>query len=96
MQDFLLNEDGSMKIENGDFVIGNCDMQNKSLLLSLAKGSIKKNPISTVGISNYLESEDSAAMLREIRTRFSADGMDVKQLGFTSDGKLSINAPYIE
>jgi len=96
MLDFILDEDGDLKIENNDLVIGNADMQNQILMLLLPKGSIKEFPDATVGLSNYIEAEDPAAMLREIRNRLTADGRVIKELSLNNDGKLLINAPYIQ
>lgn len=93
MLDFLLDETGDLAIENGDLVVGNAENQNKALLLKLPKGAIKEKPTATVGLSNYLEGENPGEMLREIRTRFSEDGMEVKELG-VSGTKINIDADY--
>lgn len=94
MKDFLLDENGDLKIENGTLVIGNCEEQNQALLLKLPKGAIKEHPGATVGIMNYLESEDPAALLLEIRQRYTDDGMVINKLGFNDEGKLIIDAVY--
>lgn len=80
-------------IANGDIVTGISDMQHQRLLLEWSKGTLKEYPIATVGIYNYLEAEDSAAMLREIRQRFTDDGMDIRSLEITEQ-ELKINAVY--
>lgn len=94
MNDFLLDTNGDMLIKNGDFVCGKSDQQQQGLLLMLPKGSIKEHPDATVGLLNYLESEDNAGLLREVRIRFAQDGMTVKKVGFAANGNLEIDAPY--
>jgi len=94
MKDFLLSDTGDLKIENGDFVVGTSDAQNQRLLLILPKGSIKEFPTATVGLSSFLETEDEAGMLREIRNRFTDDGMEIKQMGFDKDGNLLMDPQY--
>ena len=49
---------------------------------------------SGVGSYKFLESEDEAGFLREIGLQFTADGMDVKELSVTADGKINVNADY--
>jgi len=93
MKDILLDENGDMLCANGDIVTGVSDMQHQRLLLEWGKGVLKEYPTATVGIFNYLEAEDSAAMLREIRQRFTDDGMNIQKIDFT-EGKLTINAVY--
>ena len=95
MKDLLLNpETGDLLIKDGDFVIGTSDMQNKARLLQLPKGAIKQFPTSTVGLANYIESEDVQGMVREIKQCFTADGMKVNYVGFDKQGKLIIDANY--
>lgn len=96
MKDFLLDpETGDLQTNAGDFVTGVSDQQQQMLLLKLPKGSIKNNPVATVGVMGYLEHEDGAALLREIRNKFTADGMAIKSLGFSENGdQLKIDAPY--
>lgn len=96
MNDFLLDpESKDLQINaTGDFVVGFSDNQNKALLIDLPKGSIKKYPTATVGAMSFLEQEDTGAFLREIRDKFTDDGMKVNSLKFASDGKLYIDAEY--
>jgi len=93
VKDFLLDSNGDLSFENGDIKCGTSDNQHKQLLLICDKGSFKEFPATCVGAANYLESEDSAALLREVRTQFTSDGMTVTKI--TIDGeKLNIDAKY--
>jgi hypothetical protein len=94
MKDFLLDaETGDLKIENGDLVVGTSDQQHQRLLLLCDKGSFKEFPSTGVGASNFLEGEDPADFLREVRTQFTADGMTVRKIAFENN-KLKIDARY--
>lgn len=95
MKDLLLEVDtGEMACENGDLLVGISDNQHKQLLLKLNKGALKEFPTSCVGAANYIEAEDPAGFLREIRNEFKDDGMEVKKLGFDVNMLLSIDADY--
>jgi hypothetical protein len=93
MQDILFNFSNGTIFKNGDLNVGDCEQQNKELLLLCEKGSLKQYPITGVGLITYLEGEDYAAMLREIRNQFIADGMTVNALNF--DGaQIQFDANY--
>lgn len=93
MQDLLLDDGGDLSITNGDLVIGESTQQHQQLLLASAKGEFKENPTATVGIMNYLESENVGEMLGEIKRRFSDDGMTVNSLSIANENIL-IDASY--
>jgi hypothetical protein len=94
MTDFLLNNEGDIRIEGNDLFIGVSDQQQQERLLLTEKGNIKQFPTAGVGTRVYLESEDQAGLLSEISRQFTGDGMKVKELRIDSNGKLIINAPY--
>jgi hypothetical protein len=94
MNDFLLDQDGDMKIAQGDFVSGNSDIRNQELILMIPKGGFKQNPTATVGLARYIENNDVAALLRDIRLCFTADGMRVEKLTISKDSNLVVEAPY--
>jgi hypothetical protein len=84
--DLLIDATGNLKI-------GNSDQQHQALLLLLDKGSLKENPDAGVGAFKYLEAEQAAAFLREVRMQFANDGMQINQIVFDNN-KLLIDAPY--
>jgi hypothetical protein len=94
MQDFLLDEDGDLAIEDGDLVIGHSDQQHQSDLLLLGKGGSKEFPTLGVGLFSYLENEDRSGLLREIKVQFNADGMVVSNVGYNSKGQVVYEAEY--
>jgi hypothetical protein len=95
MRDFLLDIDEDIDIEADDLVIASSsDQQHREHLLLLEKGSLKQFPSAGVGLFKFLEGDDPGALLREIAVQFSADGMQVKQVGFDTNNQLIIEAPY--
>jgi hypothetical protein len=94
MTDILLDtETGSLAIQNGDFRIGESDRQNQKLLLITDKGAWKEFPTAGVGAANYLEAENPAEFIKEVRQQFAADGMKVSRI-VVENGKLKIDASY--
>lgn len=95
MIDFLLDpETGDLLVEGGDLVIGRSDEQNKALLLKIEKGALKEHPTKTVGIRTYIETEDVGALLREVRTKFTFDGMTVNKCTIDTNGQMVIDSKY--
>lgn len=93
MQDLLIDEDFDLKIASGDLVIGNSDVQHKELLLICTKGSFKETPAACVGLWSFLEAEDPAELIAEVKTQFKGDGMEVKRVEIIN-GKLLHEAAY--
>lgn len=93
MIDVLLDFENKTMFANGDIRTGECDEQNKRLLLMSEKGSWKEFPATGVGAASFLEAEDPAAFLREVRTQFTADGMEVNKVVFDGN-KLQVDAEY--
>lgn len=91
MKDFLIKE--GVLFGNGDIVTGVSDQQNMDLLIRCAKGSFKQYPDATVGAADYLEDEDEAGFVNEIRRRFTEDGITIEKIK-TEEGKLKIDAGY--
>lgn len=94
MNDFLVTENGALKIENGDLVVGDATLQHQKDLLIAQKGEFKEFPEIGVGIANTLGDENPQQLLSQIRRNFQYDGMTVNQIQLTANGKLSIDAQY--
>ncbi|GGH78121.1 hypothetical protein HNQ91_003945 [Filimonas zeae] len=96
MTDLILDEFNDLLISEttGDFVLGESDVQHQQLLLLCSKGAFKESPDTCVGAFKYLESENPAALLREVRLQFSADGMEVGQVVFENKS-LKVKASYL-
>ncbi len=96
MKDIILDIDGDLDLSGGDLIIGDSTKQNQKLLIVLPKGAMKENPDATVSALNYLEGEDASGLLREVRTKFAADGMTVNKVGYDNAGNLITDAFYPE
>lgn len=93
IRDYKIDEDGDLIIQNGDFVFDEATQDNQRLLLLAEKGEWKHAAMAPVGLRTYLDDENPQSMLREIRRRFTQDGMKVKELSY--DGRrLNFKAGY--
>lgn len=93
-QDFLMDAAGNLRIENGDFVIGDATDQNIREILSSHKGEYKEYPAIGVGIEDMLNEDDYNEMLVEAKKNLEYDGMTVEELRFLEDGNLIVDAKY--
>lgn len=80
-KDILLDKTGDLRIENGDFVIGESTQQEVELLLTSKKGSWKESPLVGANIQQYLKQrEGQTAALKEAKIQMKADGLRVNKL----------------
>jgi hypothetical protein len=93
MKDIVFDFQNKTMFANGDIRTGESDDQNKRLLLLCEKGSFKEFPTICVGAASYLEGEDNATFLREVRTQFQGDGMTVNKI-LIEEGKIKVDAKY--
>lgn len=94
MKDILLNNDGDLKIEDGDFVIGEATLQNQAVILAAHQGEFKQYPTIGVGIQDLLLSNELLEFRHKIRNHFAMDGLKIKELELYEIGNLKINASY--
>lgn len=93
-QDYLHDDDFDLKIENGDFVVGESTQQHQQLLLLLEKGELRQYPKTGVGLKTFLNDDNIGDLNQEIQKQFEADGMTISKLKIFSDGKAEIAAVY--
>ena len=91
--DILLTDTGDIDLSGSDIVLGTSNQQQSQILLIAEKGSIRQFPTVGVGAVNYLESEDVAGLLREVRMQFTQDGQNVESISF-SNNQLNIKSDY--
>ncbi len=83
----------SGKIESG-FVIGNTLYQNQAVILICHSGEITEMPQLGVGIEDMLMDNDYAAWRWAIRMNMKRDRQDVKDVQFSKNKQLKIDAGY--
>jgi len=94
VKDFLLDEAGDLRIENGDFVIAESDQQHIELLLLSTPGEWRQNP--TAGIAaqdSLLDDESTQEFSQHIRKQLSLDGATVNAITIT-ETQINIDANY--
>jgi hypothetical protein len=92
--DILLDSDGDLLIENGDFKIGPSDEQHIEDIISAYLGWWKEFPSVGVGIKQYQAGSGVEQTIeREIKLQLKADGytVDRPSVEFDSSGRLVIN-----
>jgi hypothetical protein len=90
--DYLLNEDFSPVIENGDFVVGNNSLMQQKKLLLAQKGEFREFPTLGVGLADFLESDTTEGLEGTIRQEFENDGLRVRKLKVYDDFTVDIEA----
>ena len=94
MQDLILDQDGDLKIQNGDFAIGESTIQHQHHIIIANKGEYKEHPEVGVGIGDAILTERPKRILTEIKRNLEYDGMRVKQVRFEDDQSITIDAQY--
>lgn len=94
MIDILLTDDNDIDIVNGDFNLGYSDNQQQKLILSTNKGDWKEYPILGVGIEDILDNDNYVGVLIEIKKQLQYDGMNVNNVKFEENGKITIEGNY--
>lgn len=94
MKDIITNAD--LEFQNGDFTIGESRNQHTEHIIIAHKGEYKEMPEMGVGIEQMLCTETSTEFLIETKKNLEYDGQKVKNISFTHEGKINIDAKYKE
>lgn len=94
MKDIIMNAD--LEFQNGDFAIGESQNQHTEHIIIAHKGEYKEMPEIGVGIEQMLNAETSTEFLIETKKNLEYDGQKVKNISFTHEGKINIDAKYKE
>lgn len=94
--DFLLDNNGDLKLKNGDLVFDDATLQLQEAILVIEKGDLKHAPLLGVGLANWLldDQVNSSGLKREIIGQFEADGMTIEKIDLSDLGNLVIVANY--
>lgn len=93
MMDFMLDENRDLKIENGDFVIGDSTDQNVELLFKSTPGEWKEHIEAGVAIERASNGNLDQFIDRTIRVQMAADGYEILELEINENG-ISIDGSY--
>jgi hypothetical protein len=75
MTDLLLTDTGGLMIVNGDFVIGDNEVQDVELLITSSKGAWKEHPLTGVGIAQLIKTRATEVRIkRDINEQLMLDG----------------------
>ena len=90
--DILLDDDFDLLASGGDLVTGDSLIQQQAILLTVVEGEIKQSPNTGVGISTYLNDEDTQSLYSKIKSQFRKDNLTVLHLSMSE--KLEILAKH--
>lgn len=95
MKDYKQQPDGDLDLTTGDLLVAESTYQHQRDLLLSDKGHIRQKPEAGVGVVNHLLDNDPEALLRAARKEFTADGMRVRKVAYsTYTNDLSVEADY--
>lgn len=81
MKDILLTEDNDLKIINGDFDVGESEMQEVGLILQSTQGEWKESPLLGPNLFRFIKAKTNKAEIeREITLHLGMDNKDFKTL----------------
>ena len=88
--DILLDEGGDVRIDNGDFVVGESLDQEVQIILELAQGELKEDPLLGADLFRMINSNATEAELKQrVKVHLARDGKDYEAL--KERMKLKIN-----
>ncbi|MEO0075648.1 MAG: oxidase [candidate division WOR-3 bacterium] len=90
-KDLLLDENNDLKIENGDFVIGQSDQQHIELILRSAPGHWKQHPLIGADLTKMLNAPLSLYEKQQIKVALQADGYKVNNITFNDNGEVIVD-----
>ncbi|TLP81350.1 hypothetical protein [Maribacter sp. ACAM166] len=80
-KDILLNDTGELTIANGDFVIGDSEDQEVQLILEMAQGELKEDPLLGADLFRLIHSNATDAELKlAVKLQLARDGKDYDKL----------------
>lgn len=81
MTDILLDNDDNIRIENGDFVVGDSLDQEVSILLRMMKGELKEDPVLGCDLIRLINGNVTQIELKQlIKLQLARDGKSYDEL----------------
>lgn len=98
-KDILLDDNGVLRIEHGDFVVGASDGQHMKLILLSEQGAWRRTPLVGVGIRRAINVKmnglKALTLKKRIYSQMEADGYKVNKAVVTENGKLILDCDRI-
>ena len=95
-RDYILDQDGDLLIEDGDFVVGPSDQQHIEDILVSPQGDWRQHPLLGIGIFNYLKGANDNitrnAVKKRIRVHLAYDNYEVDTLDVSDLSNIDIDA----
>lgn len=94
-QDYLLDDDGDLLIQDGDFVVGTSDNQHIRDILVSFQGEWKQFPLIGAGIITAISSLNPHNQNNNAKAHLQSGGYQLDLINIFTDesGKLKINFP---
>ncbi|MEN5130723.1 hypothetical protein [Elizabethkingia anophelis] len=81
MKDILLNKDNELVFRNGDFDIGESEMQEVAAILQSTQGEWKETPLLGPNLYRFIHGKiDKIGIEREVQIHLALDNKDFKTL----------------
>ena len=80
-KDILLDENDDLKILNGDFDIGESEMQEVGIILRLRQGELKSDPILGANLQHFMKGKyDRVAIEKRVKIHLERDGKNYDEI----------------
>jgi hypothetical protein len=65
-KDFIQDIDGDLKINNGDFVIGESEMQEVAAILEMSQGELRNDPLIGANLTTQIRSVENVEKIKRL------------------------------
>ncbi|MGC4130194.1 MAG: hypothetical protein QM564_11710 [Bergeyella sp.] len=80
-KDILLDENNEIQIINGDFSIGESELQEVASVLRLRQGELKSDPILGANLQHFMKGKyDRTAIEKRVKIHLERDGKNYDQI----------------
>ena len=81
MKDILLDNDNAIKIENGDFVVGESTWQDVGIILEMNQGELKSDPVLGASLVRKMKANASQLEINQTtRLHLARDNKNYSEL----------------
>lgn len=81
VQDILLDENDDINLLNGDFDIGESEMQEVGIILRLRQGELKSDPVLGANLQHFMKGKyDRIAIEKRLKLHLGRDGKNYDEI----------------